>query len=256
MAKRISNDVLANADQVACGGLPNPRYNAAVEHADLLRLWRLADTLPRPKGRAKDATFEPIGLILERPLRRAAYGTTPANTLTFARTGGDGVHFSFVLRDGEVHAASPVVMGVPMHERPSIIVGRDLLDFLALGVGCGFALERIASDPDAFFDAYPSSRELDAQLRRIRTTFDVAPWREPKERLAELRALESLLEAPIAPPEEEEEEEEEDEEPIDAVAFWEDVLSRERARPEDERDPEREAHMERRLREEVRKNGP
>ena len=226
---------------------------SAVEHADLLRLWRLADTLPRPKGRAKDATFEPIGLILERPLQRAGYDTTPPNTLTFARTGGDGVHFSFVLREGEVHAASPIVMGVPMHsKRPNVIVGRDLLDFLALGVGCGFFdVERIADEPDAFCDLYPSSRQSAAQLRHIRTAFGVAPWTNPKERLAELRALESLLEAPLSLPDEEEEEA-----PIDAVAFWEDVLSRERARPEDERDPEREAHMERRLREEVRRKGP
>jgi hypothetical protein len=215
-------------------------------HPDLERLWELADTAPRPEGTSRDGTFEPIGLILSRPLERAGYDSTPANTLAFARTGGDGVHFNFVLRDGHLDSDSPVLLSAPMNfDRPHAIVGRDLRDFLALGAGCGFfVLERLVHDPDWFLRAYASlsanqsepTREL---LRLIRETFGVDPWADPGARLQELSQLESLLEPAAArspaPP------------MPSAAAFWAAQLDRERARPDDERDPEREAHMERML---------
>jgi hypothetical protein len=219
------------------------------QHPDLEMLWQLADTAPRPKGTPRDGAFEPIGLILSRPPRRTEYGSTPANTLAFAGSGGDGVHFNFVLRDGRLEKDSPILLSAPMNfDRPHAIVGRDLRDFLALGVGCGFfVLERLVYDPESFLQSYPSlsanqsepEREL---LRLIRETFGVEPWTDPRARLEELAHLESLLEPPAArsrplsPP------------PMpSAAAFWQAQLDRERARPDDERDPEREAHMERRL---------
>ena len=52
-----------------------------MDHADLNRLWQLADAAPRSKGVSRDAAFESIGLILWRPPSRAAYLATPANTL-------------------------------------------------------------------------------------------------------------------------------------------------------------------------------
>jgi len=220
-------------------------------HADLERLWQLADSSPRPKGRSCDGTFGPIGLILQRPPARATYGSTPANTLAFAWTGGDGVHFSFVVSGGAIHEDSPILMSVPMHFAcPNLVVGRNLRDFLALGVGCGFfALERLAYEADVFLGGYPTAIEhLDEQLRLIRTAFDVEPWTDPKSRLGELCALEHLLETPAPPP---------PAKPVPlGAAFWQGLLDRERSRPEHERDLDREAHMAQRLAEELRKQEP
>jgi hypothetical protein len=217
-----------------------------VDHPELHRLWNLADIAAR-EGRSPDAAFEAIGLILQRPLERATYGSTPSNTLTFARTGGDGVHFSFVLRDATVRSDSPVLMGVPMHfDRPNVVVGRDLRDFLALGVGCGFfALERIVNDPDAFFAGYPAAREGSGSLRIIRAAFRVEPWTDPRAHLEDLKSFEHLLEAPAPSPP--------DMPAPSAVDFWRAQLANERRRPRDERDMEREAHMQRRLDEELEK---
>jgi hypothetical protein len=217
-----------------------------MDHADLEKLWQLADTAPRPKGTSRDGAFEPIGLILSRPLERATYRTTPANTLAFARTGGDGVHFSLVLRDGRLAKDSPVLMAVPMNfARPHVIVGRDLRDFLALGVGCGFfVLEQLVVDAESLLREYPTRAEELPEpkrdlLRSIRSTFGVEPWTDPRARLEELRKLEGLLEPPLP---------ESASQPVpSAVAFWQGQLDRERARPEDERDPAREAHVERTL---------
>jgi hypothetical protein len=224
-----------------------------MDHADLQRLWRLADETPRAKGTPRDGVFEPIGLILSRPLQRATYRSTPANTLAFAWTGGDGVHFNFVLRDGRVAEDSPILMSVPASfDAPNVIVGRDLRDFLALGVGRGFfSLERLVYDPKSFLDDYPASEEeLDElqrdQLRLLRAAFAVEPWSDAKGRLEELEPLVRLLEPPAAQP---------PPAPMPSPdAFWQAQLDRERARPADERDPVREAHMEARLAE-VRKGG-
>jgi hypothetical protein len=117
-----------------------------MDRADLQKLWQLADEAPRPKARRE----------------------TPANTLAFARTGGDGVHFNFVLRDGRVREDSPILMAVPMNvDRPHVIVGRDLRDFLALGVGRGFfLLDGLVYDPESFLGAYPAPEEALGERER------------------------------------------------------------------------------------------
>jgi hypothetical protein len=81
--------------------------------------------------------FEPAGLILQIP-QRSAYWCTPLNALTFARTGGDGTHYSLVTAPGTDLAHRPVVMTVPMSDDPNVIVGEDLRDFLALGCRFGY----------------------------------------------------------------------------------------------------------------------
>jgi hypothetical protein len=114
-----------------------------------------------------------------------------------------------------------------------------VVDRETLGARLERAPQRIVYSPDAFFRAYPRGGEPPEPIQRVRAAFGVAPWTDPRTRLEELRTLEGLLEAPPpAPPEE----------PMpSAVDFWERELAHERARPEDERDPGREAHMEQRL---------
>jgi hypothetical protein len=83
------------------------------------------------------------GTILYRPF------TTPKNSLSFASTGGDDVHFGLVAVNGKFGDASPVVMTVPMAgdnpEELNFIVGETLRDFLCLGCERGFFdLEKLA----------------------------------------------------------------------------------------------------------------
>jgi hypothetical protein len=91
-----------------------------------------------------------LGLILCRELEHRYYRCTPLNCWTFAHTGGDGVHFSLLARDGAIHEDSAVILTVPtafLLDDPhrSLVVGEDLFDFLCLGVYRGyFCLEELA----------------------------------------------------------------------------------------------------------------
>ena len=61
--------------------------------------------------------MEEIGLLLHSKSARTAYWCTPVNVVTFASTGGDGVHFSLLdLGDG-AGDSSPVVMTVRVADR-------------------------------------------------------------------------------------------------------------------------------------------
>jgi hypothetical protein len=89
-----------------------------------------------------------LGLILVPALDGHRYNwCTPLNCRTFAGTGGEGVHFSLLLKDGTVSEASPVVVTTPSGDGRSWIVGSNLRDFLALGYYRGyFALEQLSYD--------------------------------------------------------------------------------------------------------------
>lgn len=160
---------------------------------DLDRLFRLAGN----KGKADDWNqhFDPIGLILQIPPKREEYWCTPLNALTFARTGGDGTHYSLVSLPGVSRVEQPIVMTVPMSDAPNVIVGANLRDFLALGCRFGyFALEGLVHEPEEII-ALLELREYDAEktrsdikmLKLLEKTFDLRPWGDHKRRLAELR---------------------------------------------------------------------
>jgi hypothetical protein len=86
-------------------------------------------------GMTADEAAESVGLLLEPVPERWSYDTTPRNSLTFASTGGDSVHYSVLTDAGR---PGPVVMTVPMNpDRPNVVVGADLRDFLALGCHSG-----------------------------------------------------------------------------------------------------------------------
>ena len=103
-----------------------------------------------------DQGFGSLGLILHVELGQYEYWCTPTNALSFASTGGNGVHFSFLVQGGKVTEASPIVITVPCtYDHPNFIVGESLFDFLCLGYHRGyFALENLPADK--CFDAYAS----------------------------------------------------------------------------------------------------
>jgi hypothetical protein len=119
-----------------------------------------------------------------------AYECTPTNTITFACTGGDGVHFGLLLRD---NTPGPVVMTVPMNfDNANVIVGGDLREFLSLGCCTGFfGLEQLTYDRrDAIeWIAAAESPEVDGAdelLRRLRASLALRPWASIERRLSEL----------------------------------------------------------------------
>jgi hypothetical protein len=159
-------------------------------------LWSLAVTLA-PKGGDPRGTFDcgAVGLILRDEEGPYGYDSTPLNADTFAKTGGDGVHFSFLLRPGQPVESAPVVMTVPMaFDDENHVVGEDLRDFLSLGCHFGyFCLEQLAYDREGTVAEIqaskgPPRKDPNARLlAAIREHFGLTPWRDVAGRLELLR---------------------------------------------------------------------
>lgn len=157
-------------------------------------LWSLAEAAVLDDADEPCYVFEDIGLILEPPLRPlpVTYDATPDDAVTFASTGGDGVHFSACQG---AHGAI-IVMTVPMQfARPNIVVGRTMREFLALGCISGyFGLEQLAYDFASASRALvahptPGGSESGGHLDLLRRHFQLAPWPDPRSRLDDLQAL-------------------------------------------------------------------
>ena len=158
-------------------------------------LWRLAGGNPQDPSCNWNVAFDSIGLILFAPPRHGGYWCTPTNSVTFATTGGDGVHYSWLV-DPEIGLDfAPIVMTVPMCDTPNLIVGANMREFLSLGCRYGyFALEQLIYHRQRTLDELASKsipkdattveREL---LRKISDSFNLQPWEAPEERLATLQ---------------------------------------------------------------------
>lgn len=133
---------------------------------------------------------ESLGLFLSPSLKTSGYEATPTCCSPFAWTGGDGVHFS--LADiGET--AFPVVMTVPMNfDAPNMVLGKDLREFLALGLHTGyFTLEGLMYDRDAEIARITDTAlrgSAGEALKDIGKTFGLVPWSNARNRLDELQA--------------------------------------------------------------------
>ena len=140
----------------------------------LQSLWNVVDLLGKALGKDPDHVLDPCGLLLQRPLQRSKYASTPRNSLTFARTGGDGVHYSLLEVSGRPSDLQPIVMTVPMAGR-NVVLAETFEEFLCLGYHVGwFSLEQVVYDlakaadyfaqPDP--EAWQDREELLSILRR------------------------------------------------------------------------------------------
>lgn len=171
-------------------------HESAVFPSGFTRLWSLARELT-PAGKNPAAIFDcsGVGLILEARLCRAGNSSTPINSLTFAHTGGDGVHFGFLMLAERMPDEMPVVMTVPMSDIGNIVVGENFLEFLRLGCRNGyFSLEQLAYDPTEWIERIQgqsvfTSEDTDGLLRAISERFGLEPWRSVGDRLAELQSM-------------------------------------------------------------------
>jgi hypothetical protein len=121
------------------------KRRARVDHPLLQRLRRLDREVTQQFPDATLPGLWAVGLRLDRRLDRSRWSNyTPVNCRTFADSGGDGVHFSFLVRNGTVRVSSPIVLTVP-GAAANLVVGEDLFDFLCLGARRGYsALDELA----------------------------------------------------------------------------------------------------------------
>ena len=162
---------------------------------NLEKLWQLTGNKRPQFPDSENFYFDPVGLILFRDIENMGYWCTPENTVTFATTGGDGVHFGFLTNNGEVKENSPIVMTLPCADTANIIVGSSFEEFLSLGCRGGyFELEQIEYQPQQqipFLDShqYPSEMEPNqiSLLKSIEQEFNLAVWANHSARLAELK---------------------------------------------------------------------
>ncbi len=82
-----------------------------------------------------------VGLGLCEPEKPGEYFCSPKNTRQFALTGGDGIHYSFLLLPDAPLKEGPVVATYPANpDTQNVIVGENLYEFLCLGCRCGYEM--------------------------------------------------------------------------------------------------------------------
>ncbi len=163
----------------------------------LSRLFELSKAISCDSRGDDMYSFGDIGLFLHRAFDYPAYKYTPTNSVTFASTGGDGVHYGFLVGSKLDANDPPIVMTVPMNfDQPNVIVGSNLKDFLSLGCRAGyFSLEQLVYDPAGTIldlqtgEFYPDTTQHEIELLNlISAEFDVVPWRDPEKQLVELHS--------------------------------------------------------------------
>lgn len=132
----------------------------------------------RSEGSSKDI-LEPCGLFLEQPPLESNYWCTPRMAKTFASTGGDGVHYSY-LYTSDAHCDEVlIVMTMPMNDQLNYVVAESFDEFLGLGFHVGwFALEQIAYDPEWALQYFGSedpeaSEDTNTRLSALRTELGI-----------------------------------------------------------------------------------
>ncbi len=114
------------------------------------QLWQVACQSAERYRTTPQSVFQAIGLRLERPTHPWQYYCTPKNVKTFASTGLDGVHYSFL--ESEQLRYSPIVMTIPMSfDNANIIVAETLQEFLCLGCRASYLRLELLATCDADF---------------------------------------------------------------------------------------------------------
>lgn len=139
----------------------------------LEQLYAFAREAGESLGLSPEGVLDPCGLLLEIPPQTGYCSCTPTGAKTFARTGGDGVHYSYFDLEAQTDAR-PIVMTLPAAEPHNLVVAESFEEFFGLGYHVGwFPLEQILGDPAWAVDYFaapdpddsPEDRELLEALR-------------------------------------------------------------------------------------------
>ena len=155
--------------------------------------WAIDDLIRDKWGKKAYQHINYCGLEPFRPLARNDYFCTPLNTLTFATTGGNGVHFGILVDDARHSLNGPVIMTVPMADEKNIILAEDLSEFFSIGYYAGwFALEGLVYDREDTIDwfAHANDQMSEEELRfldLVKTRLALEPQPLSKKRLEDLK---------------------------------------------------------------------
>ena len=131
--------------------------------------WKIDDQIMAKWGKKFYQHINYCGLEPLRPLQHRGYFCTPKNSLTFAVTGGDGVHFGIVTGSKQKATAGPIVMTVPMAKTNNVVVAENLNEFFSIGYHVGwFALDELVYDPEWAIEYFAKP---DAELTKQETAF-------------------------------------------------------------------------------------
>lgn len=172
--------------------------DARVEfHDPLFARLRQLDAEARARSHTRfDAGLGSAGLILSNDLGEIRYFCTPVNCTSFADTGADGVHFSFLLYPTIPTDQSPVVVTIPAGlGGVTYVVGQSLFDFLCLGMLRGFRVfDELAYDQETALIALTDpkwqptgrwnsslrlTRQGEAALRLLTRELGLHAWSNP-----------------------------------------------------------------------------
>ena len=158
----------------------------------LIELYEAARDIGQLANCDPSAVFDPLGLILEQPPLRDYYWCTPRTALTFATTGGDGVHYSYLPDANTSLGQEPIVMTMPANDTFNYVIAEGFNEFLGLGYHVGwFSLEQIAYQPKWAVE-YFSAIEQDAgaakreRLEALKLKLDIQYVPLMLERITEL----------------------------------------------------------------------
>jgi len=176
--------------------ISNYRETVVPAHTLLHALIEFAQEVAPEFDRDPTCGLEDIGLLFWDEIYY--YDSTPKNVIPFAATGGDGVHYSLLVRQGVCELDWPVVMTVPVGagKLDNWILGENLLDFLHLGCHIGyFGLEGLAYEDrskviadfdiaDDQLDHFPEKLDI---LRRVRAKFSLERWSNVEKKIYDLQ---------------------------------------------------------------------
>ena len=141
-----------------------------------------------------EAVLDYCGLLLEIPPQRNYIDwCTPRNVMTFATTGGDSVHYSYLVDERLPEGRYPIVMTLPCVNDLNWVIAESFQEFFDYGYYVGwFSLEQLYYDDEegpAYF-LQPSENFGDigtAQLPLLRKALNMKPVPPTLERFAQLQ---------------------------------------------------------------------
>jgi hypothetical protein len=160
----------------------------------LIKLHKVASDAATKFASSTDAVFDPCGLILEIPPVEGDYWCTPTNVVTFASTGGDGVHYSYLKDFDSSDGRLPIIMTLPCADENNVVIAESFEEFFNLGYYVGwFSLEQLvyqeARAVSYFTKPDPEQRTYaEARLEFMREALQIRPVPPQLERLHWLNA--------------------------------------------------------------------
>ena len=187
--------------------MPDTTALHAAIPAPLQTLYDAAAAIGPQFNLSAQAVLDYVGLLLEiPPQRNYIEWSTPRNVLTFATTGGDSVHYSYLVDERLPEGVCPIVMTLPCVNELSWVIAESFQEFFDYGYHVGwFSLEQLYYD-DEEGEAYfrqPSETfgEIgDKQLPLLRKALNMKPVPPTLVRFAELQEkYQALLDIPPMP---------------------------------------------------------